>query len=163
VAAAFFHADLRVCSESLIFHPLAQSGATFRLVGRQRKSPGLLLVAYAQRPEEPKLAGRLQINEASAVILLQGMAWVDPSTYRIVRLWSDLLVPRSDFGIKSHITETEFHEVRFEHILHPFWLPSQVEVVVKWGGYTYANRHRYSDYKVFSVDAQDGEKKLAKP
>jgi hypothetical protein len=150
-------------TQSLVFHPLEQPGCLFRLLGRSEKKPGYILVAYAQRPEVPQLQGTLMIGGASMVLLQQGVAWIDPQTYRIARLWTDLLAPRNDFGLSGHKTDTQFAEVRFENISHPFWLPHQVEVTVEWGGWILSNRHRYSDYKVFSVDAQDGEKKLAKP
>jgi hypothetical protein len=150
-------------TQALVFHPLGQPGCLFRLLGRTQKKPEFLLVAYAQRPEIPQLQGVLSVDGASIVLLHQGVAWIDPETYRIMRIWSDLLAPRGDFGLGSHSIETYFQEVRFDSIDHPFWLPRQVEVTVRWGGNIYSNRHRYSDYKVFSVDAQDGEKKLAKP
>jgi hypothetical protein len=150
-------------TQALVFHPLEQPGCLFRLLGRTQKKPEYLLVAYAQRPEIPQFHGILSIGGASIVLLHQGVAWIDPETYRVIRLWTDLLVPRGDFGVSSHTTDTLFQEVRFDDIDHPFWLPRQVEVKVKWGGDIYSNRHLYSDYKVFSVDAKDGEKKLAKP
>lgn len=150
-------------SGSLVFHSSQQEGSTFRLLGYQQKKPDFILVAFAQQPGVAKLVGTIEASGVSAILLLQGVAWIDPETHRIARLWTEMLSPPANLGVKSHVTETSFQEVRFENITHPFWLPLQVEVTVQWGGYTYANRHRYSDYKVFSVDAQDGDKKLAKP
>jgi hypothetical protein len=150
-------------TQSLLFHPLLQAGSLFRLLGRASTKPGAYLIAFAQRPEKARSVGVFTIGEASIPLLVQGVAWIDPDTYRITRLWTDLLALRGDIGLKSQTTDAYYQEVRFEFLSHPLWLPRQVEVAVQWGGWIYSNRHRYSNYKVFSVEAQDGEKKLAKP
>ena len=149
--------------QSLQFHPLGQRGCRFRLLGRQRKAPGYFLMAFAQRPEVRGLSTQLNLHTNSFTLLAQGVAWIDPDTYRIVRLWTDLLAPRDDIGILKHLTDTEFGEVHFENIDRPFWLPRQVKVTVQWGGELFTNQHSYSDYKIFSVEMRDGEKKLIKP
>jgi hypothetical protein len=53
-------------------------------------------------------------------------------------------------------TTVDFSEVNFKHNSLAFWLPRDVVVEVVWKAKLYTNRHHYSDYKVFSVEA--GEK-----
>ena len=41
-----------------------------------------------------------------------------------------------------------------------FWLPQQVTVAVDWNGKHFRNEHRYSEFKLFNVEATE---KIRKP
>ncbi len=57
-------------------------------------------------------------------------------------------------------TDVHFAEVQFtESRLKP-WLPREVAVTVAWEGRTFRNLHRYSDFKLFNVETQEGKRAL---
>jgi len=144
------------------FHPQYREGSRFRLLGRQRSESNAYVIAFAQWPENGQPTGTFEspFMLTPAVIMYQGLAWVDPQTHQILRMRTDLLAPRKDVLLARQTTEIWFNEVRFIDIPHAFWLPREVLVTMEWNGQTYRNRHRYSEYLVFSVESLD---KLQQP
>jgi len=149
-------------SASLLFHPGYQSGASFRYLGRQlidgRES---YVVAFAQRPESAQMIGRFNTDEASVLVLLQGVAWIDPESHRIVRIRTDLLKPHSKVRLQRQTTEIRYDQVQFKEIASTMWLPREVAVTVEWKGRTFHNLHRYSDFKLFNIETKEKAKPLA--
>jgi hypothetical protein len=84
-------------------------------------------------------------------ILVQGIAWVDKDNFQIIRMRTDLLVPRSDIGLDRETTDVTFSEVKLVDTATPLWLPSNVIVCTVFKGHTFRNEHRYTNYKRFRV------------
>lgn len=143
-------------SASNHFHPFYQSGSVFRYLGWQVVGGrNTYVIAFAQRPETARLLGRVNAPGGSAVVLSQGVAWIDPSSYRIIRLRTDLLAPRPDIFLQRQTTEIRFTEVRFTSVPATLWLPREVAVTMKWRDETFHNLHRYSDFKLFRVETEE--------
>ncbi len=144
-------------SMAIYFHPLEQSGSAFRYLGRQMMHKRqTYVVAFAQRPAMARVTGQTTIGEKSVAILVQGVAWIDPASFQIVRLRTDLLAPREDIGLKRQTTEVDFDEVRFSSVAARLWLPRKVAVKQEWKDWTFYNLHRYSGFKLFKVEATTG-------
>ncbi len=142
---------------SIFFHPQHQQDCRFRLLGRQTADSKAYLIAFAQKPET-KLAISTFASPTTlrpALIMYQGLAWVDPENHQILRLRTDLLAPRIDVLLAKQTTEVWYQEVHFRDSSHAFWLPREVQVTIEWSDMTYRNRHRYSEYMVFSVESRD--------
>ena len=75
---------------------------------------------------------------------------------------SELLAPRSDAGLDQHTSIIDFSEFRFEGLSRTLWLPREVQLVLKFKGWKFSNRHRYSQYRLFAVESIDGAKKIKK-
>ena len=151
-------------SVSLFFHPAYQNGASFRYLGRQSlDGKDLHVIAFAQKPQAAGTTERFTTREGSALILVQGLAWIDPTTFQIVRLRTDLLAPQSKVRLQRQTTEIHFKEVSFKEVATAFWLPEEVSVTVDWKGRVYRNWHRYSDFKLFNVEAKEERKALSPP
>jgi hypothetical protein len=141
---------------SLNFHTSHQSGASYRLLGRQEMDgQPTYVVAFAQRPETAQRIGRFDFDGKSVPVLVQGIAWVDIKTWQIIRMRTDLLKPPPNTRLRRQTTEIQFGEVRFKEIATPLWLPREVTVTVEWKGKTFRNLHRYSDFKVFRVETEE--------
>jgi len=142
-------------SVPLRFHPEYQAGSTFRYLGRQvinkRQSH---VVAFAQRPGIARIGRRISFGTTSLLVLVQGIAWIDASDYQILRMRTDLLPSKENVGPKRETTEIEFRTVRFKESTQMLWLPYEVAVSVDWRGNVYQNRHRYSDFRLFTVSTQ---------
>ena len=92
--------------------------------------------------------------------MYQGFAWVNPASCQIVRLRQWLLAPRADALLAEADSDILFGEVRFQSVAGSFWLPREVVVTLRFSGQLYRNRHRYADYRVFTVEV---EQKVAPP
>jgi tetratricopeptide (TPR) repeat protein len=151
-------------SVSLLFHPAYQNGAGFRYLGRQSlDGKDLYVIAFAQNPQRARTEERFSTDEGSALILIQGLAWIDPTNFQIVRLRTDLLAPQSKVRLQKQTTEIHFKEVSFKEVATAFWLPQEVSVTVDWRGRIYRNWHRYSGFKLFNVETKEERKALSLP
>ena len=154
-------------SAALVFHPLYQSQAEFRYVGRQNVNGRVAyLVAYAQRPAKAQFTGSFKSGDTTVTTFYQGLAWIDSETYQIIRLRSDLLRPVQSLNLQRETTEIAYGEVHFKDHPAAFWVPQQVTVSVDWNGKHLRNEHRYSEFKLFHVDATDkvgAPKEVARP
>ena len=84
---------------------------------------------------------------------------MDPRTYQIVRMRTDLLRPLTKVRLNRQTTEIHYAEVNFKDSPAPLWLPQEVTVTVEWKGKTYRNSHTYSNFKHFNVGAEEKRKK----
>jgi hypothetical protein len=141
----------------MFFHPSHHFGSRFRYLGKQKSEPHAHVIAFAQKPEaRDYLAGYVGLNSTeSTPLLFQGIAWVDPDSQQILRMRTDLLEPEFQILLMAQTTEIQYSEVHFGTAPQSYWLPREVSVTWRLGGNTYRNRHRYSDYKVFSVESFD--------
>jgi len=141
----------------VFFHPRHQFGSEFRYVGKQGASPNADLIAFAQKPGSgDALVGyQTATMPAPVPLLYQGFVWVDPGDFQILRMRTDLLAPRVDIDLTRQTSEIWFSEVRFQSVPQSFWLPREVVVTSESSGWVFRNIHRYSDYRVFTVEAQE--------
>jgi tetratricopeptide (TPR) repeat protein len=148
-------------SASLIFHPAYQAQSQFRYLGRQRTGAvDAYVVAFAQIPSRSKLYGTFKSRDNLVTTFTQGLAWIDPQTYQILRLRTDLLRPLPEVRLERQTTEIAYSEVRFKGVEGSFWLPKDVTVTVEWAGRSLRNEHEYSGFKVFNVASME---KVSKP
>lgn len=139
-------------SDPLIFHPAWQNGSIFRLIGRQNiEGRDTLVIAFAERPAKAQMLEEFRLKDRSAVLLVQGLAWVDAATYKVLRMHTELLKPAPEVRLEGQSTDVSFGEVKFTAADQPFWLPKDVSVLVHWNGRIFRNQHHYSDYSVFQV------------
>lgn len=142
-------------STSIHFHPAYQADSVFRYVGKvMLHGSDALVVVFAQRPGVARAVGQIHVPGGSPVVLVQGVAWIDPASFRIIRLRTDLLAPPPGTGLKRQTTEIEYGEVRFKQLRSTLWLPTRVTVTLDWRGKVFRNRHQYSDFRLFSVETE---------
>ena len=148
-------------SAALIFHPAYQGQASFHYVGRQKvNGRDALVIAFAQRPDKARVNGAFKLGGTSVPTFSQGLAWVDPGKYQILRLRTDLLKPLPDVRLERQTTEIVFGETHFKGMEAGFWLPREVSVAVDWNGRRLRNQHEYSDFKLFNVGSVEKRGKL---
>lgn len=149
-------------SSSAYFDQVFQSDSDFRFLGTDDlDGRQTYVVLFAQRPQRARIISRLELQSGpiwSAVILVQGIAWIDQRSFQIVKLTTDLLKPRDDIGLRHELTEIEFAPVHFTRASADVWLPMQVVVTIDWRGKTYRNVHHYSSYKLFTVQTEERPK-----
>jgi hypothetical protein len=146
---------------SVNFYPDYQADSRFRYLGREEmEKQDTYVVAFAQRPNVARPAASVQYLGQSGVVYLQGVAWIDPVSFRIVRLRTDIEQPESNVGLLNETIQVLYSEVNFARSNATLWLPSVVTVSGQLNQYVFQNQHRYSDYQLFQVQV---EQKQAKP
>jgi len=141
----------------LVLHPSHHFGSGFRYLGRQNANPSAQVIAFAQKPQVGDYLSAYsdQSRNLTTPLLIQGIVWVDPATYQILRIRTELLYPDILSSLMRQGTDVRFSEVHFDSVPQTFWLPRDVTVTWKLSGRSYRNQHRYSDYKVFTVESYD--------
>jgi tetratricopeptide (TPR) repeat protein len=147
----------------LFFHPRHQHSSRFRLVGFDPSGSGNLVVAFAQVPGKLDLHGYFTSDGKRSRLLVQGLAWIDPVRHQIVRMGTELLAPRSDVGLQRQSTIVAFAETRLPGLARTLWLPREVTVDIEYKRTTCRNRHRYSDYQLFSVRSIEARPEVKRP
>jgi tetratricopeptide (TPR) repeat protein len=147
-----------------IFHPVNRKDSDFRYLGKQKlDGQEVHVVAFAQKPETAKMVTRFVAETRSALAIVHGLAWVDAHTFHILRLHTYLLNPLPTVQLLELSTEIQFQEVSFQGLSKPFWLPKDVQITVNWRGRLLHNQHRYSDFKLFNVEAKEEKKPVLVP
>jgi hypothetical protein len=151
----------RLLGQLRFFLPGMQPESEFRYLGTT-SNPDAHVIAFAQKPDEPTTVGTIMTPNGVKILLYQGLVWIDAQTYQVLRMKSDLLAPRTDIWLDRQTTDIEFQEVRFSDE-RTLWLPREVRVEAAYLHMMYRNRHRYSDYKRFTVDSKDEIKRPVVP
>lgn len=142
-------------SLSIHFHPAFRDDSVFEYLGTENLNKRrTYVVAFAQRPGVARVVGLIDLPGRSIPTLLEGVAWIDRESYQIVRLRTGLLTQATESGLKEETTEVRYDPVRFKGAASALWLPEEVTVTVDWKGEDFRNRHRYSDFKRFSVETE---------
>jgi hypothetical protein len=149
----------------IYLHPIYQDDSDFNYVGQQTvEGHKCYVVAFAQIPEFARLRARFTEDFKPYEIMLQGIGWIDVSSFQIIRMYLEPLPGPTPEGtiqpkfvdrlgsVKQYTTEVTYSEVRFKGIDVEFWLPSEAEVNFDFGDreIKYRNHHRYSDYRLYT-------------
>jgi hypothetical protein len=150
-------------STPIFFHPFYQDESDFRYLGRETVEPRAHVLAFAQKPNVARLRGTFGLSGRPAHFLLQGLVWIHPADFHIARMHTELLHSLPEVELLMNSTVIEMEPVQFSQISRTLWLPHEVTVTTEWGGKFYRNRHRYSDYKLFTVETREERKSPVVP
>ena len=139
----------------LNFHPDYQADSRFSYLGREEmENQDTYVVAFAQRPNVARLPASVWFLNRRGVVFLQGVAWIDPTSFRIVRLRTDIQQAETNVGLQKETTQVLYSAVSFAQSGKTLWLPREVTVTGQLREYNFHNQHRYSDYRLFNVQIQ---------
>ncbi len=134
------------------FHPMFQPESNFRYVGKQQMDGrDACVVSFAQIPDRARQLVTISAADQSEKVLVQGVAWIDPATYEILRMRTDMLEARGPLNVHWLSTDVEYSPVGFEHGGLTLWLPQTVKVAGQTDRYTFHTQQLYSHYRVFNV------------
>jgi hypothetical protein len=138
----------------LYLSPADQPCNRFRHFGTQTiRNRECQVVGFAQEPQKARRVCRFLIGSNSAVLLLQGLAWIDSETFQVLRMETWLLAPRADISLGSQISTVDFYPVQPTGSERMFWLPRDVTVEMVYRGVPVRNTHHYSNFKLFRVES----------
>jgi hypothetical protein len=115
----------------VLFHPGNLVESRFRYLGRQQMNGHhTFVLLFAQIPDRVKFPGQVRLRGAAVPVFYQGVAWVDESDFRIVRLRTDLLASRLDISPRTLTSEVRFSQVRIRlpDMSDSLWLPQEAKI-----------------------------------
>ena len=134
----------------LYFYPTNRKQSDFRYLGQQKMDGHqTLVVAFAQKPAMVRIPAMIGFQNKALPIYMQGVAWVDASDFRIVRLRTDLLSAPSGVPLRELTADIQFAQIAVAELASPLWLPRQVVVETNLAGMTHRETHTYSNYRLF--------------
>jgi VWFA-related protein len=139
----------------LLLSPANQSELRFRYLGQQNMDDHKTFVlGFVQIPNQVKLPGKFKWAGKEEPFFFQGIAWIDQSTFEVVRLQTDLLSPVPSVNLLQMTTDLRFRSVRIKGYDADFWLPSQVLIRTEQGESVLNELHQYSKYKFFHAESR---------
>lgn len=139
----------------LYFYPTNRAESTFRYLGRQKiDGHQTVVVAFAQTPGAVRMPGEIRFEDKSFPAYYEGVAWVDASDFRMVRIRTDLLPPKGNLPVARLTAEVQFAETRASGFGVLLWLPRKVDVTTQVSGYSFNDEHLYSEYRSFQVHSR---------
>jgi len=150
-------ADLRLITTNFTgswayFNPSNQAESRFRYFGEESFGKQLCyVVGFAQKPEVARNFTTFEVGNHSAVILVQGLAWIDERSFHILKIETWLLAPRNDIGLRSESTTVNYFPILPAGLGDVLWLPHEVTVLVHYHNVFIRNTHRYSRFKLFQA------------
>jgi len=139
----------------LFFLPGNLQESRFRYVGVQKiGNHETYVLAFAQIPEHIVLGAVIKSSYGSCSSPIQGVAWIDQSTFQIVRMQTDLLTPLPGIELNQLRSILEYGAASIRALNLTLWLPTDVEI--RWQT-TYRagdETHLYSRYRMFQSTAR---------
>jgi hypothetical protein len=122
----------------------------FRQLGQQRTDGhNTLVVGFAQIPGSIEYPGKILTEKGSIPMLLQGIAWIDQTDFRIVRLRTDLLAPQPEIEYQKQTSTIVFGPVHIAALDFVLWLPQAVDAEMEASGQHLQEQHLYSKYRLY--------------
>jgi hypothetical protein len=140
-------------SQVFVFHPYYESEFEMKCEGLARQGTGFAWqVHFEQRANIPSRMQVHYLNGRRYPVPLKGRAWIDSTSYQVVRLQTDLREPVKPAGLYAQHTDIEYGPVRFRKDNLDLWLPIRAEFFVQTKGHRVHRRHDFSDYVLFAVE-----------
>ena len=123
----------------------------------------MYVLAFVQKPIARQREVFAVRGEKTLAVLTQGLACIDPANDQIVQMWTGLVASVPQIKLNSQTTRIKFGQVHFQGLAEGLWLPREVEVETKFSYANFRNTHSYSDFRLFTVQTQQGHESPASP
>ena len=140
----------------LFFLPSNLHDSNFRYLGQQRiDGRKTYVLAFAQiRSQAGQNAMMIQSSYGPCSSPLEGVAWIDQSTFEIVRVQTDFLSPLPGIGINRIRAVLSYGGFAIHGLGLRLWLPKGVETSWQTIYGDEAETHLYSGYRLFTSTAR---------
>jgi hypothetical protein len=137
----------------LVFTSANQVESRFRYLGEQQTDGhNTFVIGFAQLPGSVESPGQILNAKGSVPMLLQGVAWIDQSDFRIVRLRTDMLASQPQVDFQQQTSKIVFGPVKIAD--WALWLPQAVDVEMQANGQYLQEQHRYSNYRLYQTKSK---------
>ena len=144
---------------ALIFHPAYSSDFEMSCEGfaSWRGEPAWQ-VHFAQRRDRPARFQIYHVANGRYPALLKGRAWISSTNYQILRVETDLIEPIAAIRLERAHTAITYQSIEFRKRNLQLWLPQSADIYLDFRGHRSCDRHRFSDFKLFVVAAEQHDK-----
>lgn len=148
----------------LIFHPIHLNEFAMKCEGlfTWHDIP-VYEVTFQQRMDRPNTMSEFRVGNMSYNIYLKGTAFVDPSTFQILHLETDLMKPIPELTLDAEHQSIDYGPVAFIAHNDNLWLPQLADITVHYHKKEFNERHTYSSYRLFLVETGQKISKLPTP
>ena len=137
----------------LIFHPWLITDFDVKCEGLSRVHTGFAWQVYfSQKKDKDSRIRQYRMGGHVYPIALKGRAWIDPNTFQVLRLETDLREPRPDLRLNTEHLVMEYGPVHFKSRREVLWLPSSADYYAIFRGHRFHRRHSFTNYVLFSID-----------
>jgi len=146
-------ATLGLPALALVFHPQLATDFNFTCegLGELGQRP-VWQVHFAQKEDRPVRMRAYVVNGRVFDVRMEGRAWIDPGSFQVMRMETELMAPIPQIELTSEHIAIEYEQVQFRTQKIQIWLPRQGELYVERRGRRYYRKHTFSDFQVFNVD-----------
>ena len=146
---------------ALLFHPQYQGDFDMKCEGLgQWNGEPTWLVHFQQRLDKPARMQGFVLDQKQFPMKLRGRAWISADNSQVVHLETDLLEPVTEVQLRREHMSIDYRLVPFPNHKVDLWLPEQVDSYLDYKGHFYHHYHKFSDFRLISVDVQH---KVSKP
>ncbi len=139
----------------IVFSSKNQVESRFRYFGQQQTDGySTFVIGFAQIPSLVESPGLMMTGRETTPMLLQGIAWIDQSNFRIVRLRTDLLAPQPEIQVQKQTANILFGPTRIAGLDLELWLPQAVHVEMESRGQFFQEQQKYSKYRLYQVKSK---------
>ena len=138
------------------FSPSNRDKTRFEYLGEEQiEGRNIFVVAFAQLPGMEEHPGTIVLPDGrSFPMLCQGVAWIDESDFRILRMRTDLLAPLPQANLQQVTGLIQFGAVKIAKLEAELWLPREVKLKLKAEGLVVQELHQYSKYRLYKAKAK---------
>jgi tetratricopeptide (TPR) repeat protein len=148
---------------ALVFHPELAKDFEFQCEGQgDWHGQPSWIVHFRQRSDRPNRMHSYRVGSVFPVDL-KGRAWITADKFEVVQMEADMVKPVSEIQLLSERQTVEYGPVPFASRNTTLWLPKKAEIYFDFRKHHYYRRHSFDHYLLFSVDAEQKEKKPEKP
>ena len=127
----------------------------FRYLGVQKiGNRETYVLAFAQIPVINAVRVAIESSYGFCSTPIQGVAWIDQSTFQIVRMQTDLLHPLPGIQVNQLRSNLEYGAVRIRALNLTLWLPTEVDTQWQTEYRAGEETHLYSHYRLFQSTAR---------
>lgn len=144
----------------LVFHPSYSGSFRFADAGQENANGRTLQKIAFEHISGMRSPAALALRGREYPLELSGTAWIDSETGAISRIEAGIGDTLLDVGLKSVKSEIQFSPATFPS-KRSYWLPQLASVDVETPRQHWRNAHRFTNYKEFSVNSEEKDKKVA--
>lgn len=134
----------------LFFFPGNLQESRFRYLGQQRLGDReTYVLAFAQISQKSGLDVLIDSSYGRCLAPLQGVAWIDKTTFQIVRMQTDLLNVLPDIQLNQLRSTVKYGPVKIHGLNRTLWLPDKVGISWRTALGNGEEFHLYSHYRLF--------------
>lgn len=139
----------------LFFFPGNLQESRFRYLGQQWiDNRETYVLAFAQIPAQVGLGAVIESSYGPCSTPMQGVAWIDQSTFKIVQMQTDLLAPLPGIQLNQLRSIVDYGAVKIHERNLTLWLPLEVETRWQTAYRAGDETHLYSHYRLFESTAR---------